>query len=107
MKSEKLTFKNDWSIRPDQHGTGPGTTCGSCGTLGVDSDVTGEDDGVPSVPGRGLDPVDCVEDGGSGAIAGILAIDTLDVVIARLCEKVHKGGLDRFGLVDDGFGANL
>ena len=78
----KLTFKNDWSVGSDQHGAGSSTTGGSCGTLGIDSDVTGEDDSISSVPGIRLDPVDCVENCGGGAIAGVFVIDTLDIVVA-------------------------
>ena len=103
----KLTFENDWGVGPDQHSAGSGTTSRPSRTLGVDGDIAGKDDGVPPIPGSRLDPVDGIEDGSGGTIAGILAVDTFDVIIAGLCEKVHKGGLDRFGLVDDGLSANL
>ena len=106
-KNKKHTFENDRGVRSDQHGAGSSATRGSCGALCVDSDVTGEDDGVPSVPGRRLDPIDSVENGGGGAIAGVFAIDALNIVVARLGEKVHEGCLDRFGLVDDGLGADF
>lgn len=102
-----LTFENDWGIGSDQHSASPGTTSRPGRTLGIDGNVTGEDDGVSSIPGRRLDPVDGVENSGSGAIAGILAVDTLDIVIARLRKKVHKGSLDGFRLVDDGLGADF
>ena len=81
-----LTFENDWGVGSDQHGAGSGATSRPGGTLSVDSNVTGEDDGVSSVPGRRLDPVDGVENCGCGAIAGVLAIDTLNIIVAGLGE---------------------
>ena len=102
-----LTFKNNRGVGSDQHGASSGTASGSGGALGIDGNVSGEDDGVPSIPGRRLDPVDGVENCSGGAIARVLAIDTLDIIIARLCEKVHKGSLDGFGLVDDGLRADF
>jgi len=102
-----LTFENYRGVGSDQQRTGSGTTCGSCGTLGIDGNITGEDDGVSSVPGRGFDPVDSVEECSSGAVAGVFAVDTLDIIVARLCKKIHKGGLDGFGLVDDGLSADF
>ena len=109
MGEEKktLTFENDGGVGSDQHGTGSGTTSGSCGTLGVDGNVTCEDDGVPAVPGRRFDPVDGVKDGGGGTVASVFAVDTLDVKVSRLGEKVHEGRLDGFGLVDDGLGTDV
>lgn len=101
------TFKNDRGVGSDQHGTGSSTTRGSGGTLGVDGNVTGEDDRVPSVPGRRFDPIDRVENCGSGTITSVLAVNTLNVKVARVGEKVHEGRLDRFGLVDDGLGADV
>ena len=102
-----LTFENDRGVGSNQHSTGSSTTSRPGRTLSVDGNVTGEDDGVSSIPGRRLDPVDGVENGGSGAIAGVLAVNTLDIVIARLRKKVHKGSLDGFRLVDDGLGADF
>ena len=93
MNRMTLTFKNDWGIGTDQHGASSGAASRSGRTLGVDSDVTGKDDGVPSIPGRGLDPVNGVENSGGGAITGVLAVDALDIIVARLCEKVHQSSL--------------
>lgn len=103
----ELTFKNDRGIRSDQHSTSSSTTGRPCRTFGVDSNVSGEDNGVSSVPASRLNPVDCVEDSGGGAIAGIFAIDTLDVEVTRLCEKLHEGRLDGLGLVNDSLSADF
>lgn len=93
-KKNRLTFKNNRGIGSDQHRTSSRTTRGPCGTFSVDGNVTGEDDSVPSVPGRRFDPVDCVENCGGGAIASVLAVNTLNVEVARVSEEVHKDGLD-------------
>ena len=102
-----LTFENDWGIGSDQHSAGSGTTSRSGGTFSVDSNIAGEDDGVSPIPRRRLDPVDGIENCRCGAIAGVLAIDTLNIIVAGLREQVHEGGLDRFGLVDDGLSADF
>ena len=102
-----LTFENDRGVGSNQHSTGSSTTSRPGGTLSVDGNVTGEDNGVSPIPGRRLDPVDGVENCGGGAIAGVLAINPLNIIVAGLREKVHEGGLDGFGLVDDGLSADL
>lgn len=103
----RRTLKDDGRIRSDQDGAGTGTTGRARGPLGVDSDVTAEDDGVPAVPGRALDPVDGVEERGGPAVAGVLRVDALDVGVAVRLEEVHEDRLDRLGLVDDGLGADI
>jgi len=81
-----LTFENDRGVGTDQHGTGSSTTSRPGGTLSVDGNVTGEDDGVSSIPRRRLDPVDGVKNSRCGAVAGVLAIDALNIIVAGLCE---------------------
>ena len=45
--------------------------------------------------GTGLDPVDGVEEGGGGAVAGVLGVEALDVGVTRRLEEVHEDGLYR------------
>lgn len=101
------TLEYKRSVGSDQDGTGTGSTSGTGGTLGVDRDVTAEDDGVAAVPAAGLDPVDGVEEGGGRTVAGILGVDALNVRVAIALEKRHQDGLDRLGLIDDGLGSNI
>ena len=45
--------------------------------------------------GARLDPVDGVEQGGGGAVAGGLGVDALNVGVAVLGKEIHEMGLDR------------
>lgn len=100
-------FHDERSVGTDQGGESTGTTDGSGTTFCVDGDITGEDDGVSSVPGFRLDPVDGVEEGGGGAVACVLGIDTLDISVSGFGEEVHQNSLDGLGLVDDGLGSDV
>lgn len=60
--SRKLTLKDDGSIRTDEDCYSAGTASRTSSTLCVDGDVTGDDNGVPSIPRGGFDPVDSVEE---------------------------------------------
>ena len=106
-KRKVLTFDGERSVRPDEHRKGTSATSGTPTALRVDSDVTANDDRVPAVPGRGLDPVYSVEERGSRTIARVLGVDTLDVGVARLGEVVHQVRFGRLGLVDDRLGADI
>src|SRR5258706_6585398 len=100
-EESKLTFKDQRSIRPDKHSACTSTTSRPRATLSIDGNITGKGDCVPAIPGRALDPVDCIKDGSSGTITGIYAVNTFDVVIARFFEEAHEHGLDRLCLVDN------
>ena len=73
----------------DQHGDGPGTSTGSGIASGIHSYVGAHSQGEPSVPSRRLDPVDRVEEGSGATIAGVCAVHSLHVGVARLREKLH------------------
>ena len=106
-ENETLTFHSQGRVGADEHGDSTGTTGRATAALCVDSDVTANDNRVPSVPRRRLDPVDGVEEGRGGTVAGVLGVDTLDVGVARRLEEVHEHGLDRLGLVDDRLGTDV
>lgn len=95
-------FHDKRSIGTDQGGESTGTTDGSRTTFCVNGDITGEDDGVSSVPRFRLNPVDGVEEGGGGTVACVLGVDTLDIGVSGFGEEVHQDSLDGLGLVDDG-----
>lgn len=96
---------DDGGVRADKHGNGTSTTSRAGSTLGVESNVAGNDNGVTTIPGRGLDPVDRVEEGVGTTIAGVDGVDTLEVGV--VAKQLHENRLDRLGLVEDGFSADL
>lgn len=104
---EALTLKDDGRVRSNEHSHTTGSSSGSGRALRVDGNVTGEHDGVSSVPRGRLDPVDGVEERGRSSIAGVLGVDTLNVGVTVRLEQVHKNGLDRLGLVNDGLGSDV
>ena len=82
-----LTFENGGGVGTDQQGAGSGTTSRSSRTLGGNSNVTGEGDGVSSTRGGRLDAIGGVENGGN--------------------EPGLTGVLDGSRLVDGGLGADF
>ena len=107
QEESKLTLKDQRGIRPDEHSACTSTTSRAGATLSVDGNITGKDDCVPAVPGRALDPVDCIKDGSSRTITGIYAVNAFNVVIARFFEEAHEHGLDGLCLVDDSLSPNV
>jgi hypothetical protein len=103
----ELTVKDNRCVWSNEYGTCTSTTSGSSGTLGVYGDITAYDNSIASIPRTRLDPVNGIEKCSCSAVASVLGINTLDVEVARLGEEVHEGCLNRLGLVDDGFGANV
>jgi hypothetical protein len=101
------TFEDYRGVRSNKHGATTCTTSGTSSSFSVDSDITSKDDSVSTIPGTGLDPIDSIEKGGSGAIARILAINALNIIVSRLRKKVHEGSLDRFGFIDDSFSTDF
>lgn len=81
------------------------TTGGPSIALGVESNVSGDDNAVTAVPARGLDPVHRVEDGAGASVAGIDGVDALDVGV--VAEQLHEHRLDRLGLVQESLRADL
>ena len=102
--SLRLTLEDQRSVGSDQTGESTGSTDGPSGSLGVDGDISSKDDGVPSVPALALDPVDGVEERSGTSVTGVLAVDPLDVHVARSGKEVHEDGLYGLGLVDDRLG---
>lgn len=67
--------------------------------------VTGDNDGVTAIPGRGFNPVDTVEQGIGTAVASIDGVNAFQVGV--VAKELHQNRLDRLGLVQDGLSADL
>lgn len=102
-----LTFKYQRCARSDEYGTGTGTTSRTSTSFSVDCDITCENNRIATIPRRTFDPVYSIENGSCGAITSVDVIDAFNVAVSSLFEKLHKNGLDRFSLVDDGFSTDI
>ena len=100
-------LKYDRSIGTNDHGDTSSSTSRTSCALGVQSNITADDDSVTAIPGRRLDPVDAVEDGVGASVAGVDSVDTLNVGVTRLFEKLHENGLDRLGLIQESLGSDF
>jgi hypothetical protein len=96
---------DDGGVGADQHSDGTGTTSGAGIALGVESDITGNDNSIAAVPSGRLNPVDGVENSVGTTVAGVNGVDTLDVGV--VAKELHKNTLDRLGLVEESLGTNL
>jgi hypothetical protein len=100
-------LEDDRSIGANDHGNATSTTSGTGSTSGVQGNITADHNGITTIPGGGLEPVDAVEDGVGATVAGVDVVDTLNVGVSVRSEKLHENGLDGLGLVQQGLGANL
>lgn len=98
-------LEDNRGIGTDDHGDATSTTSGAGSTSSVQSNITTDNNGVTAVPGRGLEPVDAVEDSVGTTVAGVDVVHTLDVGV--LTEELHENGLDGLGLVQESLSANL
>lgn len=96
---------NNRRIRADEQSNAASSASGAGVALGVQGNVTSNDDTVASVPRRGLDPVDSVEEGVGASVAGVDRIHALDVGV--VAEKLHQDGLDGLGLIQEGLRADF
>ena len=97
--------ENKWRVWANKHGHRANTTGWSGGTLRVDSNVACHDNGVSTIPGRRLDPVDGVDNSRGSTVARVDRVDTFNVVV--VAKKLHQNRLDRLGLVQQGLGSDL
>jgi hypothetical protein len=103
----ELTLKHQGRVRTYQHSTGSGASNWSRAAFRVDSNVTAEDNGVPTIPTGAFDPIDSIEDSSSRTVASVFGIDTLDIGVAVHLKKIHQDSLDGLGFINDGFGAHV
>ena len=103
----RRTFEYHRGIGTNENGNAASATSWSSSTLGIDGDVTSHDNGIPPIPGPRLNPVYGVEERGGTTIASILRIDTFNIKVPRLCEKIHESRFHRLGFVDDSFSADV
>jgi len=107
VRGTQTGLENNRGIRTDQHGNAASTTSGASRTSGVQSNVTADNDSVTTVPGRGLEPVNAVEDSVGTTVAGVDGIDTLDVGVAVGGEQLHQDRLDGLGLVQQSLSSDF
>lgn len=100
-------LEHNRSIGTDNHSDTSSSTGRTGSSLGVQSNITADDDGITAIPSRRLNPVDAVEDGVGASVASIDCVDTLDVGVAGFFEELHKNGLDRLGLVQESLGSDF
>lgn len=100
-------LEDNRGIGANQHGNAASTTGGAGSTLGVQGNITADNDGVAAVPGGRLEPVDAVEDGIGATVAGVDGVNTLDIGVAGRSEELHQNGLDGLRLVQECLGADL
>lgn len=105
VAAAKTGLDGNRGIRADKHGNAASTTGRAGIALGVEGDITSDDNGVTAVPGGGLDPVDGVEESVGTTVAGVDSINTLNVGV--LAEKLHQDRLDGLGLVEKSLGTDL
>lgn len=96
---------NDRGVGTDQESDSTGTTSGASIALGVESNITGNDNSIATVPSGRLNPVDGVENSVGTTVASVDGVDTLDVGV--VAKELHKNTLDRLGLVEKSLGTNL
>ena len=107
IRAAKTGLDDNGGIRTDQHSHTASTTSGTSSTLGVQGNITADDNGITTVPGGRLEPVETVEDGVGTTVAGIDSVDTLNVGVAVWGKQLHQDRLDRLGLVQKGLSADL
>ena len=93
------------SVGANQHSDTTSTTSGSSVALGIEGNVTSNNDSISAIPRRRLDPVDAVEQSVGTTIASIHGINSLQVGVVP--EKLHQDGLDGLGFVEDRLGTDL
>ena len=77
----RTSVKDQGRIWPNQHGDGPGSAAGPGRARRIDGDIAAHHQGQAAVPGRGLDPVEGVEEGGGATVAGVGGVYALQVCV--------------------------
>lgn len=107
VATTKTSIDNEGSVGTNKHGDAASTASRASITLLVQGDVASNYDCVPSIPGGGLEPVECVEKRIGATVAGVDGIHTFNVGVSRLFEELHENRLDGLGLVQKGLSTNL
>lgn len=105
--SPQTRLEDDGSIGADEHGHAASTTGGTSSALGVQGNITADHNGVTTIPRRGLNPVDAVEDGVGATVASVHGVDSLNVGVTGRLEQLHQDRLDGLGLVEQSLRTNL
>jgi hypothetical protein len=107
VTATETRLEHNRGIGANQHGHGTSTTSGAGSSLGIEGNVTADNNGISAVPGRRLNPVDAVEYSVRTTVASIDGVDTLNVGVSMRSKKLHQHRLDRLGLVKKGLCADL
>lgn len=107
VTATETRLEHNRGVRANQHGHGTSTTSGAGSSLGIEGNVTADNNGISAVPGRRLNPVDAVEYSVGTTVASIDGVDTLNVGVSMRSKKLHQHRLDRLGLVKKGLCADL
>ena len=107
VRGASSTLDGEGSVGSDEHDDGTTSSSGTRRAFCVLSNIGGDDKSVASVPGRALNPREGVEEGVGSSVAGVHGVDTLDVRVTTLLEKLHEVGLGGLGVIEDGLGGNL
>jgi len=90
-----------------QHGDGTSSSCWSCITLSIHSNVSCHHQGEATIPRAGLNPRHAVEEGRSTPVASIYGVHALNVSVATVLKQLHENSLHTLGLVQNGLRSHL
>lgn len=107
VTATETRLEHNRGIRSDQHGNGTSTTSGAGSPLGIEGNVSADNNGISAIPGRRLNPVDAVEHSVGTTIASIDGVNTLNVGVSMRGKQLHQHRLDRLGFVKKGLCADL
>lgn len=105
VRAAKSWLNDDWGVWTDEHGDGTSSSGWAGVTLGVQGDISSNDNGVTPIPCGGLNPGNGVKEGVGSTVAGVQCVNTLNVGV--LAEKLHEDRLDGLGLVENGLSSDL
>lgn len=101
VRATKTGLKDNRGIRTNEEGNTASTTSRASRSLGIQSNVTADNNGISSIPGGRLKPVDAVEDSVGTSIASVDVVNTLNVEVSALGKELHQNGLDGLGFVQE------
>lgn len=107
VRAPQASFDHDGRIGSNQHRNHTSTRRRSGSSGCIQRQVTSNHNGFATVPGRGLDPVDRIRKRIEPTVACVGGINPFHLRVAVLLEQRHQGRLDRFRLVNDGFGSDF
>ena len=77
-------------IRTYEHSNTARTTGRTGVALLVKSDISGANDSVTTIPGRGLHPIDCIKERVGTPITSVDSVHSFNVGVADVLEQLHE-----------------